>query len=845
MKITYFEMHGLKRLIKRNIHTITYTPKHDIQVIIGSNGSGKTSLLKELSPLPAKSVDYHKDGYKIVHIDSTHGHCVLSSHFSPKQKHSFILNNEELNPGGTYPIQKELVKRYFRLDDKIQKMLLGRIDFTRMRSEEKKEWFTLLNPTSLSYPLQVYAKLKESYRDINGALKLHKNRLMAEVAKCIEDSEEKRLRIELDESKRILHSLFEEKPQLTQTHSQVNQVITQSSDVLTRLVIEYQSILKKNRGNQYLQNFTPQEHLESEKLQLTVNIQTNKREITEAYQEINKLNDLKQTLEGTNGKDLGHVEVERVMVKQSITELRKELDPSIGMTNDTRHVDQLISMIDQIESPLLTLLVELPPNPNKHYNSTYLTQLESAYKQRAIHIETLKDSLFKTNCLLEEDERMRQHNLTQCPQCNHTWVRDYNEVQHKQRAKMVEELQKQIQSEIEIHEQTSKELEAVRYYAKIFLDYKRFIHTYPQLSDFWSYVDKTNIVYENPSQISQCIRHYRGVLDTQAKYHALQSKLEELDILQGKLKETQSENITQINTRIEVLNDTLFKLNAKQHRLLMQLGHLEQYMDMLGKFNTLSSRIDESNQNRANAYKEQMKLIHRDMINHLIQETQLHITDVETQLSRIHSQKEIVAHIKKEINALEEKEQYLKLALQSMSPVDGLIAKGLYGFINTFIAQMNNFISKIWLTPLEIMPITVNEDNEIELDYVFSAKIHDGVVPDINECSKGEAEIINRAFILVAMHYLGMSGYPLYLDEFAANMDPKHKDSAFHAIVHLMGNSQFSQLFVVSHFEKFYSSLRNSDTIVFCSENVYIPDTLKYNQVITFTDNTIEGIHDV
>ena len=845
MKITYFEMSGLKRLIKRNIHTVRYTPKHDIQVIIGSNGSGKTSLLKELSPLPAKSSDYHKEGYKIVHIDSNQGQYILSSHFSPKQKHSFVLNGEELNPGGTYPVQKELVKRYFRLDDKIQKMLLGRIDFTRMRSEEKKEWFTLLNPTSLSYPLQIYAKLKESYRDINGALKLHKNRLMAEVAKCIEESEEKRLRIELEQTKVLLHSLFEQKPQLTQTHTQVNQIILQCNDALQRLVTEYQAILKKNKNNHYVKNFTAQEELESEKIQLTVSIQDIKREITQAYQEITKLTNLKQTLEGTNGKDLGQVEVERLMVAQAIAGYKEQLDTTITMTESLEHVDQITSLLERIESPLLSLLVELPSNPDRQYNSNYLTQLESTYKQRTVHIEALKDSLFKLNCLLEQDERMKQHNLTECPKCNHTWVRDYDAVAHQQRIIELASLQKQLESETQLHTETLKELEAVRHYAKTFMEYKRFTQSYPQLQDFWNYVDRTKIIYENPSQISQCMRHYRCVMDIQAKYHELQSKLVDLDVLKEKLKETQSENITQIDARIEVLNDLLYKYNAKQHRLLTQLSHLDHYIDMLAKFGTLSQHITQCNQDRAKSYHEQIKLIQRDMFNHLIQETQLHISDIETQLSRIHSQKEIVTHITKEIDALEEKEQYLKVALQSMSPVDGLIAKGLYGFINTFIAQMNHFIGKIWLTPLEIMPIVANEDNEIELDYIFSAKIHDGVVPDINECSKGEAEIINRAFILVAMHYLGMTEYPLYLDEFAANMDPRHKDSAFHAIVHLMGNSQFSQLFVVSHFEKFYSSLRNSDTIVFCSENVYIPDTLKYNQVIEFSDHTLKGTCDV
>ena len=235
MKITYFELRGLKRLIKRGVNTIRYTPEHDIQVIVGSNGSGKTSLLKELSPLPAKSGDYTSDGYKIIHLDSSHGKCILTSHFSPKQRHSFILNDEECNPGGTFVVQKDLVKRYFNIDEKIQKLLLGKIDFTRMRSEEKKEWFTLLNPTSLSYPLQVYSKLRESHRDINGALKLLKNRLTAETHRAVDSSEESRLKQEYEQTRQFLMTLFNSKPNTTHT---IHEALQNSACPTTNQVYE-------------------------------------------------------------------------------------------------------------------------------------------------------------------------------------------------------------------------------------------------------------------------------------------------------------------------------------------------------------------------------------------------------------------------------------------------------------------------------------------------------------------------------------------------------------------------------------------------------------------------------
>lgn len=836
MKITYFELRGLKRLVKRGVSTIRYTPEHDIQVIVGSNGSGKTSLLKELSPLPAKSSDYTSDGYKLIHLDSSHGKCILSSHFSPKQRHSFILNDEECNPGGTFVVQKDLVKRYFNIDEKIQKLLLGKIDFTRMRSEEKKEWFTLLNPTSLSYPLQVYSKLRESHRDINGALKLLKNRLTAETHRAVDSSEESRLKQEYEQTRQFLMTLFNSKPNTTQTTHEVQSLIHSSDDHLARLVNEYHLILKKLKGNSYAENFTTEEVLDAEKLQIEINIQRTRDRITDCYSQLTQFTKQKEALVGIEDTDITQIEMRRIICDKTITDTLAKRNPLIQFPNyrNSQEIDATLSLLERVEAGVLSIISDLIPNPDRRYNSEYLhslqTQYQSLTQKRTIDAETLHADQLR----LTQYEEILSHNQTQCPNCQHQWVRDYNEADHILIKSRIEQQKTSLTLLTDQLASMEKELTLLSEYARIIVEYKRFTRSYPALQSLWDYIDSTQSLYTNPTQIKTHIGDYKHELTLLITLYRSQAELTELNDIHQKLLDNKSNNIKEINTHIDRLNEEIHTLNTTLHRHQLHLTQLRTYKDMYQKLTTLHTHLTQENDSRNTHYQQYFTLLYRDMMNHLIQETQLQLTHIEQQLSRIHSQQEIIKHIEKEINDLQEKEQYLKLALQSMSPVDGLIAKGLYGFINTFISQMNSFISKIWLTPLQLQTISANEDNEIELDYVFSAKIHDGIVPDINECSKGEAEVINRAFILVAMHYLGMTDYPLYLDEFAANMDPKHKDSAFHAITHIMANSRFSQLFIVSHFEKFYSTLRNSDTVVFCSENVYIPDTLKYNRVIHF-----------
>ena len=57
-------LNNYNRFFLNNITRIEYTPKMKLQLILGSNGSGKSSLISELNPLPINKNDFQEDGYK-------------------------------------------------------------------------------------------------------------------------------------------------------------------------------------------------------------------------------------------------------------------------------------------------------------------------------------------------------------------------------------------------------------------------------------------------------------------------------------------------------------------------------------------------------------------------------------------------------------------------------------------------------------------------------------------------------------------------------------------------------------------------------------------------------------
>jgi hypothetical protein len=61
-------------------------------------------------------------------------------------------------------------------------------------------------------------------------------------------------------------------------------------------------------------------------------------------------------------------------------------------------------------------------------------------------------------------------------------------------------------------------------------------------------------------------------------------------------------------------------------------------------------------------------------------------------------------------------------------------------------------------------------------------------------------------------------------------MDVSHRASAFNMISNMLSTSNFSQVFMVSHFEDSFSNALDSDITVLCKANIQLPEGLAFNQ---------------
>ena len=127
----------------------------------------------------------------------------------------------------------------------------------------------------------------------------------------------------------------------------------------------------------------------------------------------------------------------------------------------------------------------------------------------------------------------------------------------------------------------------------------------------------------------------------------------------------------------------------------------------------------------------------------------------------------------------------------------------------------------------------MSTESGAELDYRFPMAVSTQTKPvsDIAKGSTGQQEIINLAFVVTAMHCLGLSEAIMYLDEFGASFDQVHRSQAAHVVKSLVESQSFSQLFMISHYVHSYSAYESADVCVLCSNNITVPAV--YNKHVT------------
>jgi energy-coupling factor transporter ATP-binding protein EcfA2 len=821
MKYLFLELKGYKRLSLNNINYIRIEPNELLQLIIGSNGSGKSSLLKELSPLPANSTDYHKDGYKCIGIEHSKAIYTLRSQFT-NNHHSFIKDGVELNPGGTASVQKELVKQHFNITNEIHELMLGTNRFSGMGPAERRNWFTKLSDTNYNYAISVYQKLKDKHRDLVGAIKLNQARLVQESDKLLDDAQQAQLVIEIDYIRSILKRLLEHKSNIAYKTDEYKQTILQLDQQLIARSKQLHQLLNQFTN---LEQFTSLAAIDQSIINHQATIAQSKLAIDQYAKQIHEQQTNIDLLKKAKISDIKDIDSRIQDVTDSIHYLTNQLVLNLAFT-DYSLANQTL---DSVKPALLEILANIQPNTNQQYSKTAYVEIEKLLANEEQNYNTLANLHQQYSTLLKKliDDR-DQHSL-QCPNCNHIWHQIYNEEKYRDTIIKLEQIEDSMSMLTSKIAKYKLELEDIRHYLTYYKAFIDIVHNWPNLQPLWEYIQTNRLLSEDPRKLANILDNLSLDFQSQIAVQIKRTELSELINLKLYTETHQQDSLAKLTQEIDIANEHIYQLNLTITALSNEVSTYKHYKSVCNSVATLETELSTLISNRDKTNELLIESIEKQAINELINISQLELNKRETQLAKVNMQNNLVNSLKEQIADYENRADIYAKLVTELSPTDGLIARGLLGFIDHFIKQMNSFIKKVWTYPLELISCKP-EDNEVDLDYKFPVAINDNlIIPDISKTSSAMKEVIDLAFKIVCMKYLKLANAPLFLDEFAANMDHMHRNAAFYVISQLMTQSDFSQIYIISHYEDLYGSLKNADITVLCSNNINLPKNTIFN----------------
>lgn len=817
--ITELTLEGFKRFKLSNIHTITLTPESLYQIILGTNGSGKSSLLDEASPLPAKVNDYIKGGFKLIKIEYNGSHYVLRSDFQDKQTHSFIKDGMEMNSGRTVTVQRDLAEQEFGITKEIHQIMIGKLRFTQMSPSKRREIITSISDTDLTYAIGVYKKVTTTARDIQGAIKQLKVRISNESEKFVANDIDDGIYVYVEQLSEELDILYGNRTPNLPASDEIQDGLSQSLNRALSISKEIMAIdLEQKNG--YHESLSS---VQNDINQISANVSAKKDLLKHYVEEHDRLETLIGSLSESGVDDIDGLKEKEQAYLDQIDELTSKMR-QFTFTGD---VSILASDGQNIKASLVGVLSELKDNSDKRYSRTRMTEID----ELSMAIKTdIERSASKARKLRNDVEHMLGAKNNKCPECSHVWregITDEEIEQMQISASKYEEYAEKRQKELD---KLTAEKDEIREYGVQYGRFRNIAHSYPLAKNLFDWLIEEDRIYHNPSQHIPMIDLWISDLNIANEIWGLRLELDVIktaianaSMLNTSSNKHVSEQTKEIERSIDEITRelTVLRESIEYLRLLEKKGRR---LDELGdELLSLTKRMDNDEQ----VYIEAMR---SESINGLIKHHQTQLAINTNKIQEREGLQNVIDDMKSHLTSMEDSHAQFKLLSQTLSPTEGLIAEQMTMFIRCMADQVNDIIENIYTYPLTVLPCGVESN---ELDYKFPVIVgdtDDEPIPDVADGSMGQVDIIDFAFKLVITMYMGFVECPLFADEVGSHQDEQHHINLMNYLKSLIEAQRYSQLFIISHFAMASGMINNADVVVLNPANVAVPD--EYNQNI-------------
>lgn len=800
--------------------------KFILNILLGRNGFGKTTLLSLITPMPPDNADFGPDGYKEWRYVDERGTFILKGSTGKNSVHEFIFNGKNLNEGKTLLVQRELVKIHFGVTQQIVNILTGldvRDLFTTLSAARRKEFLMAVNPNDTSYALKVYEKLKSNYNTIRGGLKTQRQRLVVEEARLTQlatmDAEKLEIEIaQLDTQIKdalVLHGILSGVEQ-----NDLKPIKLEIDNIISRL-LGNDTIIKGTRG-QYLEQKEAGLRRLAHLTTLSTKLSTMHSEIT---QQLQGLDAGTQSLEGYKAR-LGMIEgkLDKLKLDLELTE-NFFVGQSFFQEGFYRDEDLLVNAHELMEQLRLVHKARDPEATGTKYKGI-CDRLVIVKNELA----NLQSDITQINHQLDH---YRKADTVSCPECAANFKIGFEKFNPSQLEAIRDEKVVQLKRFESEAEKLNDYIENNEEWYSSMTAYHRFLRRLREPGKLLEMSTHFNVGKTDIQVLLECIRRSIEIDNIIKQITQLE---EEHQHLLTQIKYLESSDVTSLFARAGEVERELAYTQRSIGRVKEELRKIDDAINTIIADDLLRDKLTflatDIHTKLIENGKYAIKLKTEQAIDELCPLKDQLIAN----LIRAKSLNSVIDSMKETIADLEKKEKHTLLLMEGLSPVKGLIGYLMNDFLKAVVGNINAIIQQVWTTRLRVMNCSTSKtDDDVDLSYSFPVLVGDSDKPnkDIGLCSGGEREIINFAFRVVILRYLGPKcGVPLMMDEVGVALDELHRGRFYSWVEEQHRLDTLPMTFMISHNYAQFSRNLAANFIALNVEGLNVPANMNQHSII-------------
>ncbi|ANZ50371.1 putative SMC domain-containing protein [Erwinia phage vB_EamM_Phobos] len=835
LKVERIILKGFTGMSLHDIAEFDFTIKSPITIILGGNGSGKTSLLSVYLPVCPPKEDF-KDGGSYTNI------CLVNDtryKFHVKRTgstlHCSITNmttKDEVVTNVNPKVYNANVQDITGLTKEIKDMLNGELSLTRAGTAQRRSWFTLLSTSDLGYALGFYTRLRKHLTALGNQIDYVRGKIAETKTRVVEDTVERevletRLKTLEDEINHLTNSLANTPatdPNID--HGYIESIIKEAGSV-SRHIVGQDKLIPTETDIGYLNNAIRQ-YGELVSSWSAVYVERNKA-LCALVDEQNRQEYLMRDHQGLQ------TQIADLKMHLGGYDMRDRLYPALYESFfDAEHLQGAAKTAQEFTYTLQTNVDGLTTRDT-------LKVLQERVGPLDEQIVAVTNHIVRLERLLGEDQTMLQHlrdtDEVSCPNCTHTFKPGVGKLteadllqridagtKHKAAKTLELDDAKRVRGEIL---EEMKRLQTIR---ELVLTYSRD----PILSHLFKKLSEEDAFRVNRQRFGALIQAFFEEITDATVYARTAQQLQKAEKEWEELARAKGNIDTTLADRVAVQREAVDEALREKYRIENELSEAKTRLDKHMQVDAASKRFVELEKKLTNAVR-----LHAN--NLAVKQVEDHRAmrwdqySVARERFRIMQQElDKLLEMEKELERLVSHQHNAKLMVQSFSPEKGVLRRYFFNSIARVTEMMSKYIEHVWSYPMKVLPCDMSEG---ELDYRFPYTLKDNPEPvfDICKGSAAQRDIFDLAFRLTGYRALGLEQFPLLLDEPGATFDEHHRNELVDFVKMLLNSGQFSQIIVISHNSEVHSKLSGADYCVLESDGITPPPV--YNQHVKVTYN--------